>query len=325
MERKKKQQQVAEEIDRHLPDVLTALCVSYCPLGHRMLATACQDGVVCVFDFHRDGDEHIREISLNVPVAAVCLTFDGDTAYVGLWGDDICGWDMQTGKKLCTLVVDKCTFALALSPDEQTLFSGFEDGLVWSWDLASGKCSQVFSGHTLDVNSICVASDASFIVTDSDDKSIRVWDTKSGEYRVLDSSQAHSTRFHTICLSHDDRLLYSCGSGDCVRVWDLQTDAEVLPSFQGHSEAILDTCLSPNDNLLFTASRDNTVRVWDVKTRACVRVLAHSRSVDKIFYRDRLLISVTRGGIQVWDLNNYTVIRSFKHPNVTIWVAALGP
>ena len=46
--------------------------------------------------------------------------------------------------------------------------------------MTSGTCIQTLDGHSYGVNSVTVSSDSKYIISGSDDKSIKVWDMTSG-------------------------------------------------------------------------------------------------------------------------------------------------
>jgi WD40 repeat protein len=61
-----------------------------------------------------------------------------------------------------------------LSPDSQFIISGDTGGFVKVYDANSGLQVQRLSGHTSWVRAVAVSLDGQFIVSGSDDGSIRV-------------------------------------------------------------------------------------------------------------------------------------------------------
>jgi WD40 repeat protein len=63
--------------------------------------------------------------------------------------------------------------------DDKTLFSGSNDNTLRQWDLETGECTQVFSGHTSRV--IAIAFSNGFLYSAAEDKTIRQWDKNVGK------------------------------------------------------------------------------------------------------------------------------------------------
>ena len=75
---------------------------------------------------------------------------------------------------------DGPAYAACLSPDESILVSAGEDG-VRIWDARTGQPRGHFQPHAGDVNWIAFSADGRYIVTCSDDRTVRVWDAVTWE------------------------------------------------------------------------------------------------------------------------------------------------
>jgi hypothetical protein len=67
---------------------------------------------------------------------------------------------------------------LVLSRDEKNFLTGGSDGLSFLWQIDRLFPVRFFNGHKSDVNTIKWHSDVNFIVTGSDDKTVRLWDIR---------------------------------------------------------------------------------------------------------------------------------------------------
>ena len=72
-------------------------------------------------------------------------------------------------------------YAVAFSPDGQTLASGSGDSSVKLWDINSGKCIYTLQGHINWVHSVAFGSNGQTLVSSGDDNTIKLWDIKTGE------------------------------------------------------------------------------------------------------------------------------------------------
>jgi len=87
---------------------------------------------------------------------------------------------------------------------------------VHIWDVSSGKLLQVLNGHDDDVNSVCFSGDGLYVVSGSDDKSVKVWNAHSG--KLLQNLKGHTGYVWSVHWSEDGRYLVSCSDGT-VRMW----------------------------------------------------------------------------------------------------------
>mgnify|MGYP003386543677 FL=1 len=119
------------------------------------------------------------------------------------------------------------------------------------------------------------------IVSGSWDKTVRIWEAKTGV--PLFTLEGHSDNVRSVCFSPNGAHIVS-GAYDktalmtklAVRVWDAKT-GKLVSTMEGHSDNVPAVCFSPNGLLILSGSSDKTIRVWDhakhlnrqeVKTRA---------------------------------------------------------
>jgi hypothetical protein len=129
--------------------------------------------------------------------------------------------------------------------------------------------SHVQTGHTDFVSAVAVSPDGRFIVSGSQDRTVKVWDAQSGA--LLRSLKGH-TSVSAVAVSPDGRFIVS-GSGDrTVKVWDAQSGA-LLRSLGGHTGPVHAVAVSPDGRFIISGSWDQTVKVWDAQSGALLRSL----------------------------------------------------
>jgi hypothetical protein len=49
------------------------------------------------------------------------------------------------------------------------------------WNTLTGECIRTFEGHAYGVNSVCLSADEKYVLSGSEDKTLRLWETVSGK------------------------------------------------------------------------------------------------------------------------------------------------
>eukprot|EP01061_Rhynchopus_euleeides_P004109 TRINITY_DN13434_c0_g1_i7.p1 TRINITY_DN13434_c0_g1~~TRINITY_DN13434_c0_g1_i7.p1 ORF type:complete len:124 (+),score=25.96 TRINITY_DN13434_c0_g1_i7:23-373(+) len=80
-------------------------------------------------------------------------------------------------------------------------------------------------GHTDYVRSVTVTPDGSKIISASDDKSVRVWETATG--KELQKLGGHTSAVYSVTVTPDGSKIISGSGDDSVRVWDASTGKEL--------------------------------------------------------------------------------------------------
>src|SRR5215207_9239496 len=118
------------------------------------------------------------------------------------------------------------------------------------------------TGHTGSVNALALSPDGRFLVSGSEDLTLKIWDTATGN--VLRTLSGHDKSVLAAAISPDGKLLASGSADQTVRVWDVVT---------GQSFRAL-THMSPVKNVVFsddgrrlTSLGNNEVKVYDVAAR----------------------------------------------------------
>ena len=107
---------------------------------------------------------------------------------------------------------------LSIRVFDEKIFSSSEDRTVRIWELSTGHAlKSINTGHTGPINAIALTPDGNRIVSASDDASLRIFDSETGEPCTLPLRM--SSRTFAVAVSHDGALV-ACSSADMgVHIW----------------------------------------------------------------------------------------------------------
>ena len=140
-------------------------------------------------------------------------------------------WSLETGKVLRTLEREGVaghvsTGSVAISPDSELVAAGprqratssgdvGRERRVQVWDLASGKLRFLLSGHEANVNALLFTSDGRWIVSGSNDGTIRYWDRRTGS---LGATFAAAPDGRWVMVTDKGFFAASANAGDLLSV-----------------------------------------------------------------------------------------------------------
>ena len=176
-------------------------------------------------------------------------------------------------------------YGIAFSPDGQHLITGSEDQTVRLWDIATGECLRVLSGHDRFVLTVAyIAGKKSgkktspdLIASGSDDQTIRLWNAFTGE--CLQVLTGHTGWVQTLAFSPDGAWLASGSTDLTIKLWDLLTGT-CHKTLEGHGKGLESISFSPDGQTLVSGSEDETIKLWDVPTGTCLQTWRADRPYE---------------------------------------------
>lgn len=197
----------------------------------------------------------------------------------------------------------------AFSPDGSLLAACSRQSArdVTCWDVDTGEVALELQGHTGSVGAFEWHSDSTLLVTAAADRTLRLWDTVSGQTKRR--LKGFDEPPDLLTFSPSDELLASDAGlrkdPYAIRLWDTATGKE-LDRFRDHPALLNGLAFSPEGAVLASWSDDGVVNLWPMEDGAPEWPLeGHEGPVnDAAFSPDGgLLASAGEDGtIALWDV-----------------------
>ncbi|XP_043574109.1 notchless protein homolog 1 [Chiloscyllium plagiosum] len=144
--------------------------------------------------------------------------------------------------------------------EQERLVSGSDDFTLFLWTPAESKKPVArLTGHQALINEVCFSPDTRLIASASFDKSVKLWDSRTGKY--LASLRGHVSAVYQIAWSADSRLLASGSSDSTLKVWDVKT-RKLSVDLPGHADEVFAVDWSPDGQRVASGGKDKVLRIW---------------------------------------------------------------
>ena len=183
----------------------------------------------------------------------------------------------------------------AVAAHGRRLVSGSYDCTLRVWDLLTGECQFVLSGHKGKVYSVVLDAARNRCASGSLDGSVRIWSLATGDclYRL----DGHSSLVGL--LENSLHYLVSAGADSTLKIWNPDSGAHIN-TLAAHAGAI--TCFR-HDDFRVVSGTDGQLRLWDIRKGRAIRDLMHDMNgVWQVSFSDRFVMAaVQRGGMNEFE------------------------
>ena len=207
-------------------------------------------------------------ISPHAPAPVTALAFSPDGKWLAAGGYRVVRLlDAATG--ICRQVVpgpvNQVQSAAWRSDGKILAAAGGEPGQsgeIVLLDAATWKPIRVLRGHTEVVYSVAWKPNSEEMATCSLDKTVRIWNTKTGE--CLRTIKDHADSVFGVAYSPDGKLLATASADRSAKLFETVTWKRVA-SLTAHQDAVTRVAFNRDGTLLATAGADRQIRIWRVK------------------------------------------------------------
>ena len=124
---------------------------------------------------------------------------------------------------------------------------------------------RVLAGHKGMIQGCAFSPDGQWIVSASEDKTLKIWETATGIERT--TLIGHTSKVMACVVSSDGQLIVSASDDQTLKIWDATTGKE-RATLIGHTKGVRACSISSDGELIVSASDDETIKLWDTATGA---------------------------------------------------------
>ena len=175
-------------------------------------------------------------------------------------------------------------------------------------------------GHRRPVTALCFTSDGDKLLSTSEDRTVRLWDSNAG-HRLDTWFGGHGDWIRALAIF--ENTVATGGDDGAIRLWD-HIGGERLHRLPGHQGPITTVTFATHGQYVASGGLDGQVCVWDTQGLSLLHTLGVAKPVTDIVFlgSERMLVAVN-GGLELWQLGETkrsSKMKAGRHPRL-----ALGP
>ncbi|KAI1098795.1 quinon protein alcohol dehydrogenase-like superfamily [Jackrogersella minutella] len=170
-------------------------------------------------------------------------------------------WEALSG--ICSRTIqhpDSQVNRLCISPDKRFLAAAGHH-TVKLYDIKSTNPNPLltFEGHTGNVTGVAFHCEGKWMVTSSEDGTVKIWETRSGS---IQRSYSHGSAVNDVVIHPNQGEIISCDRSGSVRVWDLAENNCSHQLIPEEDVSVSSVTVASDGSLLCAANNAGNVFVW---------------------------------------------------------------
>ncbi|ROT35517.1 WD repeat-containing protein pop3 [Sodiomyces alkalinus F11] len=170
-------------------------------------------------------------------------------------------WEALSG--ICSRTIqhpDSQVNRLCISPDKRFLAAAGHH-TVKLFDIKSTNPNPLltFEGHTGNITGVAFHCEGKWMVTSSEDGTVKIWETRSGQ---VQRSYNHGSPANDVVIHPNQGEIISCDRMGSVRVWDLAENTCSHQLIPEEDVSVSSVTVASDGSLLCAANNAGNVFVW---------------------------------------------------------------
>lgn len=231
----------------------------------------------------------------------------------------------------------------AISSDGKIIVTGSQDATLMIWKKPERKKwirVALLTGHTAAITSCIIITIAEiiYIISASQDGTLRVWENINSDERVLlwDNASADVWVCKQVLLGHtgpvnacavtytpESIFIASASDDQTIKLWEKKNEWVAVKTLKGHYQPVTSCAFSPGGNYLVSGSESGAVQIWSkgsawnvtpalsyyARTRATnyQTLYGHKKTITSCLFdpdNEFLITSAQDNTVRIWDKKN---------------------
>jgi WD40 repeat protein len=252
------------------------------------------------------------QLRRNFEGGLIAVSADGQRVLAGGYASTVRLWDTATGgsREAFPARAPSRVISLAFMPQGARALATSGNNIEL-WDADAGKLLQTFEGHSSLQKGVAWSADGRRLVSASYDKTVRVWDTATGQTVTLLNENAEA-----IAISgNGDRIVSADLGKQVAKLWD--STGKLLRELPGDKVSITSLAFSADGTRIATGGSEGNVILWHaVGGERLVTLSAGSfKGITAVSFSPdgaRVVAGDKNGGVYVWNATSGERLRTFE-------------